>query len=413
MDEPTEEEKELVTCEDCGKEFEPDKELFGDTLCEDCREHYHLCAGCGKRIHEDDEHYSELAGESFCESCFNESYTHCHRCDCELSIDDSRNGCDDNPYCDDCFNERFTTCAACGDVIRQANAMYDENRGEDYCESCYSKRTPENHIYEYHHFYRDRIFHTISRSGKYEEDDTLYLGVELETDAYEERGDCAERLYDLSRDESLFHMETDGSLDNGIEIISEPCTLEYHKEKFDWDGITEAVRRCGGKSNDVSTCGLHIHFNKSYWGNNQDANSLKLLYIFEKFWSELVKFSRRNGDHWQHYAQRYNDDFVPCDDIPQKVRETRDKGRYFAVNLMPSDTIEIRLFKGTLKVSTIIASIEMIDFLVNFIKNTDTITTQSLQWHKLVSNIDKDKYPELASYLEARNLLHHPAVLSL
>ena len=32
MDEPTEEEKELVTCEDCGKEFEPDKELFGDTL---------------------------------------------------------------------------------------------------------------------------------------------------------------------------------------------------------------------------------------------------------------------------------------------------------------------------------------------------------------------------------------------
>jgi hypothetical protein len=405
------EQKELVSCEDCGKDFEPDDNEFGDVLCEDCREHYHLCAGCGKRVHEDDECFSEIDSESFCRSCYEERYTQCYQCSSEIYQDDVRSGSDGNDYCSDCWNDRFVECSECGETIRQDYAMYDEESGEYYCEDCYRERSPQNHIYEYHHFHGTNVFHALTSSDKYEEDNTLYLGVELETDAYEEKEDCAGELYDLSKEESIFHMETDGSLDNGIEIISEPCTLEYHRNKFVWDKITESVRSHGGKSNDTSTCGLHIHFNKGYWGTNQDINSLKLLYIFERFWSELVKFSRRNGEHWQHYAQRYYDDFVHCDDVPSKIRETRDKGRYFAVNLIPSETIEIRLFKGTLKVSTLIASIEMVDFLVNYIMNTNIVTVQSLQWQELVNEIDVNKYPELVSYLEARNLLHRQAVL--
>jgi hypothetical protein len=43
--------------------------------------------------------------------------------------------------------------------------------------------------------------------------------------------------------------------------------------------------------------------------------------------------------------------------------------------------------------------------------NTNIVTVQSLQWQELVNEIDVNKYPELVSYLEARNLLHRQAVL--
>ena len=58
----------------------------------------------------------------------------------------------------------------------------------------------------------------------------------------------------------------------------------------------------GFRSHNTNTCGYHIHFNRSFFEDKEDECIAKLLYLVEKFWDELVKFSRRdyeNLERWQ------------------------------------------------------------------------------------------------------------------
>ena len=76
-------------------------------------------------------------------------------------------------------------------------------------------------------------------------------------------------------------------------------------------------------------------------------------------------------------------------------------GRYVAVNLCNYHTIEFRLFRGTLKYNTLIATLE----LVNRICEVACLTTDEgiakLSWSEFVAGI---KEPELIQYLKERNL---------
>jgi hypothetical protein len=129
--------------------------------------------------------------------------------------------------------------------------------------------------------------------------------------------------------------------------------------------------------------------------------------VFEKLWDNLVIFSRRDAYSLKEYAKRYNDNFIPCSNPADKLWDTRRKGRYFAVNLRNENTIEIRMFKGTLKVSTILASIEFVDFLVRYCKIAGIRKMQELTWDKLTSKIDSKKYPNLVNYLAEKDLIEN------
>lgn len=405
--EAQEEETLTRTCEDCGEEFELEDENDEETLCEDCKENYFYCGRCGDRFSNDEEHWSSSAEESYCEYCYDGLYTTCEYCGNEVSFDDA-NRVNGDYYCRRCFCFHFTYCEHCGQVIDIEESYYSESREETLCEDCFRDRDgSSDYLHRYHDFDGRLKFYNHIDSNTSHDSNYLYLGVELETDSYDQRGEAADELYRHSNGERLFHMEQDSSLSNGIEIISMPCTLDYHRNSFPWAEISSTAREYGAKSNDVSTCGLHIHFNRSFIQGNEDYTTLKLLYVFEKFWESLVKFSRRKGDDWKHYAQRYYDEFLPCYDPETKLYETRRKGRYFAVNLRNENTIEIRLFKGTLKVSTILASLEMVDYLVRLCRDIGIKKLQQITWAELTGKISPKEYPNLVNYLAEKNLIEN------
>jgi hypothetical protein len=76
-------------------------------------------------------------------------------------------------------------------------------------------------------------------------------------------------------------------------------------------------------------------------------------------------------------------------------------GRYAAVNLCNRNTIEFRLFRGTLKYNTLIAAIELVNKICDIATNMTDDEIQLLSWSEFVSTLTE---PELILYLKERNL---------
>ena len=94
-------------------------------------------------------------------------------------------------------------------------------------------------------------------------------------------------------------------------------------------------------SHAAGTCGLHVNISRLAFGctyEQQEAAIARLLYFVEKFWAELLRFSRRTQSQMNHAKNS-------C------------AGRYTAVNLTNADTVEIRMFRGTLKLNTLKATL--------------------------------------------------------
>lgn len=63
----------------------------------------------------------------------------CEYCDTEINSDEARYA-HSNIFCESCFEESFTYCSRCDAVITRSEACYDDC-GDAYCNECYT----ENH----------------------------------------------------------------------------------------------------------------------------------------------------------------------------------------------------------------------------------------------------------------------------
>ena len=76
-------------------------------------------------------------------------------------------------------------------------------------------------------------------------------------------------------------------------------------------------------------------------------------------------------------------------------------GRYTAVNLTNFDTVEIRMFRGTLKLNTLKATLQMVNPLVEVAVSLSDYQVQDMSWFDF---LDEIKEPELIQYLKERRL---------
>ena len=158
----------------------------------------------------------------------------------------------------------------------------------------------------------------------------------------------------------------------------------------------------GYRSHQTSTCGLHVHVNRSCLGDTQEEQELvisHILYFVEHHWNELLKFSRRSEYSINRWAARYG--------YEKTGREILDKakkgnnGRYAAVNLMNYSTIEFRMFRGTLKLNTLLATLELVNAIIEIALNYAEDELHEMSWSDFVQTITE---PELIQYLKERRL---------
>ncbi len=157
----------------------------------------------------------------------------------------------------------------------------------------------------------------------------------------------------------------------------------------------------GYRSHQTSTCGLHIHVNRDSLGLNRDEQEeviSRILYFVEHHWNEILKFSRRSEYAMNRWAARYG-----YENSPKAIMDKAKKnyGRYVAVNLCNYHTIEFRLFRGTLKYNTLIATLELVNKICELAVLMDDDEISKISWSEFVAGI---KEPELIQYLKERSL---------
>jgi hypothetical protein len=127
--------------------------------------------------------------------------------------------------------------------------------------------------------------------------------------------------------------------------------------------------------------------------------SSRILYFVEAHWNEMLKFSRRTEINMNRWASRYGYEVNPRS-ILDKAKKGN-CGRYAAVNLCNYHTIEFRMFRGTLKLNTLIAALQLVNEICNAAVFMTDEEMQKLSWSEFVGTISK---PKLISYLKQQNL---------
>lgn len=336
------------------------------------------------------------------------------RCDeCERTFDENSEYSNlylhtddyDHVYCEECYSDGYTTCEDCGEIVPVDTVLWDNDY--PYCENCYYENghsddddDGDNHMHDYS-YKPSPHFHSADVNNN------MFLGIELEIDKGGNVRSCLNDLYDISDSEDLFYCKHDGSLNDGIEIVTHPCDLKYHLNSFPWSDVINVAREHDFKSHDAKTCGLHVHVSREAFGRNedlQDLNIAKAIILVDRFWEELVNFSRRDYNQLERWAKKPNARIYSYDTektAVNKMKRSSGHDRYKAINLCNSKTVEFRFFRGTLNENTLKATLEFVSNLVSYVNKAQLADVQDALWNDVAKY---QEYPELFSYLKDRNL---------
>ena len=221
------------------------------------------------------------------------------------------------------------------------------------------------------------------------------FGLEIEVDDPSGRGDtgdvCEEVgaiLNTIEPYHQTFVTASDGSLYHGFELKTSPRPLAWfikHKQTF-CDAFNLIMER-GYKGHDTNTAGLHISLNLA---KRTQVYALKMAY----FWSKNIKFfdiiarrvSTRSGNCYYQYKNLGERPLL--DTLASKSH--RD-----VVNLEHLDInrLEIRHFRSTLKVDTLIATLDIMQAVDKFlqVKTTEQILQGKYTLQEVINKLTTEE----------------------
>ena len=387
-----------MLCAECGAviDYESYTNGDGETVCQDCAEGLPRCDRCDCVLTSGNTVEIDGGREHVCQDCAEYYYYQCD--DCGEYVSTRRLWLDRNlTICNDCQWE-YCTCYDCDDILR-CDDIHNIN-GYGYCDDC--EPSHRNPIRDYNYKPLPEFYGELSDIVK------GYYGLELEIDDGEYREEAARCIQDAGGD--CIYLKHDGSLSSdGFEIVTHPATLEYHMNTMPWHDIIKVARDYDYTSHDAGTCGLHIHASRSLFGadrTTQDLNIAKIILLIDFWWEQyIVPFSRRNYNQLNDWAKKPNAYIMASDseyDAICKAKQSGECDRYKAVNLKNRHTVEFRFFRGTLRRDTIIASIQFVDTLINYVSSVELADL----WDKTFNDVFGDtQYAELKDYLQKRKLL--------
>lgn len=366
-----------------------------EVCCEECGSHTELF----------------LINEMYlCENCLDELFPECHDCGERVSSDDMNNTGYGHEVCNDCL-ENYSRCEECGEMWLEDDIHYSERIDGYVCNDCWdddihSDRINERYICDYHDSGEPKAWLSlIEKDGQMVQSIRPsilyhYIGIELEVEGERCRSLSEKLRDDIDPEEYLFRMEYDGSVD-GFEIITNPMTYGYFRKMYPVEKILKECKRYGFTSHDNNTCGLHIHMSKNAFGEShaiQKDTIVKCVYLLEKFSGKWHTISRRGGSCFGHYTTLYNVDIdcISFDDVWKK----RDRYRILSIR---DETIELRMFKGTLNPDSFRAAIDLYYGLVGICRQYDLKYLKYMSWDEiryLICSMANTK--ELYKYMEKR-----------
>lgn len=341
---------EYFICDECDEIHHVDEleNINGDKLCYDCvQDHYVYSDIMGEYIHESDVCYVG-----------------------------------DNAMSYDFRSDNYYRCENCGEWVDEDDVVETED-GYYLCDDCADDYRIGNQ-----YWYRDNFIHDYHPDIDLEfyGDGPKYLGCEWEIQGGGEDDRKARRLFG---DNKYFYCSHDGSLDEGFECITMPCSPHVLLNDINWERLTGAV--LGEGYNDPDGAGFHIHISRDHF-NDRSAIG-KLVRFFYKYYDELVEFANRDEDDATHWA-----DCTDCDGDSTFYRsyEKAMEKRYSAVNVQNSHTVEIRLFNSSYDARDIRSYIQFTDIISDLANGM----WADMTWDNIKVLANERGYDDLTSRLD-------------
>ena len=314
----------------------------------------------------------------------------CHDCGDAMFDDDSYS----------CYEGDFTVCNSCSDD----HYYYSENRdtyiaNEDYDEydSDYDDEGYSG-VHRYETNVLDHLDFQLTASEQQQQNKgkkLLYCGVELEV---ERRNNCPDDIahhINTSVLPDFAICKSDGSLDNGFEIVTAPSTYAMHKKNwskfFDDEQCRENLK---GWSTD--TAGLHIHLSRNALTPSEIGKIL--IFINDQTNNDFInQIAGRSSDQWAKKS-------------PKKITDAYNySDKYEAVNTSHRNTIELRIFRSNVSKHGFFRVLEFAFALSDFVKTT-SIALTSLHYtafFRFMSRPEnKATYPNLSAWLIRKGYIH-------
>lgn len=320
-----------------------------------------------------------------------EELGYCDRCEYEFETNREINRYEGDQYCDDCYS----------DVIHEAEYEAENDSNSSGI-----------HGYSYK---PETIFHHSDGNARltHQKTNNIYepmMGIELETELVDENYLSHAANYINNTADGLVYLKEDCSINHGFEIVSHPMTLNYlqnHAQRY--KTCLDYLRKNGYRAWGTSTCGLHIHISKNAFTDTK--HEAKFLYFIFKNKKTLVKFAGRQSG----YAKFDLDSFVGAPthlDIANKptvlevVKGVRKNGEYvpgqfernLAVNRSNYNTHELRIFRPSLRFTTVLAYAEFVHCLFSY--------SQQVTAAEAIKNNALTSFAPLLKFAEAQDNLY-------
>ena len=385
------------------------------------------CVVCNTSVDRDD-----VLITSYSDYVCNDCVSICDRCDDINTVNDNMHTVDDDwVWCESCTDRRAYFCDNCNEY-NSNGTIYINDRSESWCQHCAdnsyyceecdvhnadgcdgdcSEGRDEygNRIIHDYSYRPDAIFHSTDKNER------LYFGVEIEVEdprTISESSQYAHRLEGME----LAYLKHDGSLSCGYEIVTHPMSHDYYKNQADdlWETLEHLRTHYKVKSWDTSTCGLHIHISRTgFNGGGHMHRFLNLIYSNQDFYQRLAG---REESRWatfddimsqeivrDEHGNRILDEYDCYQTVTKRSIASKLQGynteRYSAVNTRNRETLEIRIFKGTVNTNTIKSHLDLAHASVEYTRNLTVrdVREGALAWIKFADYIlaHADLYPEL------------------
>ena len=331
--------------------------------------------------------FVNIQGEEMCDGCLTQWFEEnggrdawiiCEACS-EYENRDHARWYYDDLYCTSCYDDNVYECDECGETYWNEHDCSAYDRDDNY--SSYI------HSYSYRpqtHFFGQAKYH---------------MGFELEVEARNtSRNEGAELAYTQIGERG--YLKEDGSLSDGFEIVTHPHTLNMYQTSFPWE-MLDKIKRQGMRSWNTRTCGLHVHVSREAFHvmrgysldivktQGHELRFMKLIYDNQRM---VERIAGRSNNNYANFSDKNR--------LIAKVKHgTQNNGRYSAINTENDATLEVRVFKGSLRKERVLSALEFVHSSVEYTRNLKVSgSNNALSWLQYTRYVaeNQQQYPNLA-----------------
>lgn len=333
----------------------------------------------------------------------------------------------------DYMDAPYMRCARCN------HTFHTEDVSDDgYCPNCQKIMEEEDIIrpYNYHHHpdpittckkdeglpeveLRKRGRYSFV-GGKLEPNEAMRLfGVELEIEYDYTRAKGRNRAWFAKQvleavgkdfvyckhDGSLSGMRNDGSGgDYGFEVVSAPATLDVHRER--WEPLENAKGYAFLRAWDTQRCGMHVHMNRAMLSSLQIGRMGVFLNHPDN--AKFIKVvAGRSPNKYCKYIEKHLTDSHPDRRLENNGHVDDNGAKYQALRTNLKETVEVRIFRGTVNYRHIIRNIEFCSAMIDFCWPAGRSFSDLLDYKKFLAFCEerRNQYPIFCEWAAHENFI--------